>query len=316
MKIVVLDGAAVNPGDLSWAPLEALGECEVYPRTAPEEVLARAQGAEVLLTNKTVLTSEVVAQLDGLRYIGVLATGTNVVDVKGAKSRGIVVTNIPMYSTASVAQLVFAHILHWAHDVAGHAQSVRDGQWSRSEDFSYWLQPLRELTGLTLGIIGFGAIGQATAQLARAFGMQVVANTHIANQELPHETRWALLDDLLQESDVVSLHCPLLPQTRHLINEARLRQMKPDALLVNTSRGPLIDEDALAKALAEGWIGGAGLDVLAVEPPPAQHPLYEAPHCTITPHIAWATQTARTRLMDIAISNVKAFLEDNPQNTL
>jgi glycerate dehydrogenase len=375
VRIVVLDGHTLNPGDLSWDALKALGSCDVYDRTGPAQVVERAAGAEIALTNKTVLSRMAITQLPQLRYIGVLATGYNVVDVEAARQRGICVTNVPAYGTPSVAQMVFAHLLHFTQHVSEHSRSVHDGDWSRSPDFCYWNYPLVELAGLTMGIVGLGRIGRQTAQLALAFGMKVIyfdvtpagsvparasgtcvegvgkpGNATLprgvekrAKQELgvpgpfplsnrgpevrdktpygvttnvPEEVVAVDLDTLFRDSDVVSLHCPLTQDNRGFVNRQRLEMMKPTAFLINTSRGPLIDEPALAEALNRGRIAGAGLDVLCEEPPRPDNPLLHAPNCTITPHIAWATQAARQRLMDIAASNVRAFLQGRPQNVV
>lgn len=314
-RIVVLDGYALNPGDLDWTPLHALGACTIYERTPVGLILERSQGAQVLLTNKTLLTRQTLEQLPRLRYIGVLATGYNVVDVSAAKERGVVVTNVPGYSTDSVAQLVFALILELTHHVGHHAGTVRDGKWSQNADFCYWEHPLLELKGLTMGIVGYGQIGQAVARIAQAFGMRVLVHTRthpavIAGIEL---VSW---EELLKEADVVSLHCPLTPQTQGLINTSTLALMKPSAFLINTGRGPLIVEADLAKALTEGKISGAGLDVLCVEPPLADNPLLAAPHCFITPHLGWATKAARIRLMNVVAANLAAYLKGEPQNVV
>ncbi|MGC8988950.1 MAG: D-2-hydroxyacid dehydrogenase [Verrucomicrobiia bacterium] len=316
MRIVVLDGYTLNPGDLDWSPLEALGSCIIYPRTPLDQVLARAMGAEIVLTNKTILNRETIMQLPALRYIGVLATGYNVVDVAAAKERGIIVTNVPTYGTASVAQMVFAHLLNLTQHVAAHAESVRAGDWTRSEDFCYWRYPLVELAGLTMGIVGFGRIGRETGKLARAFGMKVIYHDVFAASVPAHEGTSVDLDTLFRESDVVSLHCPLTETNRGLVNAARLDLMKPTAFLINTSRGPLVDERALAEALNSGRIAGAGLDVLCVEPPSPDNPLLTAKNCFITPHIAWATRAARQRLLETAVANVRAFVQGKPENVV
>ena len=316
MKIVVLDGYALNPGDLSWEALEALGDCTVHDRTSPADTIPRAQGARVLLTNKTVLSGEILRRLPDCRYIGVLATGYNVVDVDTAAERGIVVTNVPTYGTRSVAQMVFAHLLNLAQHVGHHARTVREGRWARSPDFCYWDEPLVELDGKTMGLVGLGRIGTATAELARAFGMDVVGYDRLADPSAGGRCTPVALDEVFRRSDVVSLHCPLTPETEHLVDAARLRLMKPTAFLINTSRGPLVDERALAEALHARRLAGAGLDVLAVEPPPPDSPLVSAPNCHITPHIAWATRQARARLMAVATANVKAFLAARPQNVV
>jgi len=316
MKIVVLDGYTLNPGDLSWDRLEALGDCSVYDRTAPEDTVKRAGGAEIVLTNKTVLSADIIRLLPRLRYIGVLATGYNVVDVEAAGERGIPVTNVPTYGTASVAQMVFAHLLNLTQHVAHHAETVRDGRWTACPDFCYWDMPLLELAGSTLGIVGFGRIGRAVAELARAFGMKVVVHDVIVPAEMPDGCRMVGLEQVFREADVLSLHCPLTPRTQKLVNAERLALMKPTAFLINTSRGPLIDEPALAEALNASRLAGAGLDVLSTEPPAADNPLLTAKNCYITPHIAWATRSARQRLLNIAIDNVAAFIAARPQNVV
>jgi len=316
MQIVVLDGHTLNPGDLSWAELHKLGQCYIHDRTLSDDIVRRAQEAEIVLTNKTQLSKETIAHLPKLRYIGVLATGYNVVDVEAAHKQNVCVTNVPAYSTVSVAQMVFAHLLNLTQHVAEHGQSVQAGTWSRSQDFCYWNFPLVELANLTMGIIGLGRIGQTTARLALDFGMKVVY-FDVEKSITPQVDAEAVdLDTLFRESDVVSLHCPLNDSNFRLVNEQRLQLMKPTAFLINTSRGPLIDEKALADALNTGKIAGAGLDVLSREPPEADHPLLKAKNCYITPHIAWATRAARQRLMDIAVANVRAFLNDKPQNVV
>ncbi len=314
MRIVVLDGHTLNPGDLDWDALQVLGSCEIYDRTPPDQVVSRAQGAQIVLTNKTVLARESIEHLQQLKYIGVLATGYNVVDIEAAKRRAICVTNVPAYGTPSVAQLVFAHLLNLTQHVAEHAQSVRAGAWSQCDDFCYWNFPLVELAGLTMGIVGFGRIGRETAKLARAFGMKVIY--YDVSPVSSSEARPVDRDTLFPDSDVVSLHCPLTQANREFVNKQRLEMMKPSAFLINTSRGPLVDEAALAEALNAGRIAGAGLDVLCEEPPRADNPLLSARNCYITPHIAWATRSARQRLMEIAIANVRAFLEGKPQNVV
>lgn len=314
MRIVVLDGHTLNPGDLTWDALKALGPCEVHDRTGPTQVVDRASGAQIVLTNKTVVARATIAQLPRLKYIGILATGYNVVDIDAARQRGICVTNIPSYGTPSVAQMVFAHLLHFTQHVGEHSQSVVNGDWSRSPDFCYWNYPLVELAGLTMGILGLGRIGRQTAKLALAFGMRVIYFDVTPQPAVPVEVVAVDLDTLFRESDVVSLHCPLTQDNEGLVNQQRLEIMKPTAFLINTSRGPLIDEPSLADALNRGRIAGAGLDVLCEEPPRLDNPLLRAKNCTITPHIAWATRAARQRLMDIAVSNVQAFIQGNPQN--
>jgi glycerate dehydrogenase len=314
MNIVVLDGYTANPGDLDWAPLAALGELTVHERTPAALTLARAQGAEALLTNKVVLGAADLAALPGLQYIGVLATGYNVVDTAAARQRGIVVTNIPAYSTPSVAQLVFALLLELTRGAGRHNALVHAGRWSASPDFAFWEGPQVELAGLTIGLVGFGAIGQAVARIARAFDMQVMVATRTPDPAAWSEVAFVDLDELFARADVVSLHCPLTKDTQGLVNADRLARMKPTAYLINTGRGPLVDEAALARALHAGQLAGAGLDVLAQEPPPADHPLLAAPNCVITPHLAWATTAARRRLLTTAVANLRAFMDGTPQN--
>lgn len=313
-NIVVLDGYTVNPGDLSWRELETLGACTVYDRTAADEVVPRCKEAEMVLTNKVPLDAATLLRLPRLRYIGVLATGYNVVDLEAASRQGIVVTNIPAYSTASVVQMVFAHLLNIVNRVQLHSESVRSGEWSHSADFSYMLSPQTELAGKTMGIVGLGHIGSKVAAVAHAFGMKVVAMTSKAQSELPEYVTPLPFEALLQASDVVSLHCPLTEATRCLINAATLPLMKPDAILINTGRGGLIDEQAVAEALRAGRLRAVGADVLSTEPPSEQNPLLTAPRCYITPHIAWATYEARVRLMRIATDNVSAYLSGVPVN--
>lgn len=307
MKIIVLDGYGLNPGDLTWKGFEELGELTVYDRTFPSELLERAAGAEALVTNKTLITSENMDALPDLKYIGVLATGYNVVDIDAAKARGIVVTNIPAYSTASVAQMVFAHILNITQRVGYYADENKQGRWTKNADFCYWDTHLVELQGKKMGIVGFGNIGQATARIAQAFGMEVCVYSSKPQFALPSGIKKMELDELFGECDVVSLHCPLTPDTKEMVNAERLSKMKPNAILINTGRGPLINEQDLADALNEGKIAAAGLDVLSVEPSVEGNPLLGARNCFITPHIAWATLEARTRLMDIAVQNLKSY---------
>ena len=316
MKIVVLDGYGLNPGDLSWSAWEALGEIKVYDRTSPSELLERSAGAEVLVTNKTLITANDMVSLPELKYIGVLATGYNVVDIDAAKARGIVVTNIPAYSTSSVAQMVFAHVLNITQRVGYYANENTQGRWTNNADFCYWDTNLVELDGKKMGIVGLGNIGKATARIALAFGMEVLAYTSKEQKDLPQGVKKVTLDELFAESDVLSLHCPLTPDTKEMVNAERLRMMKPNAILVNTGRGPLVNEQDLADALNEGRIAGAGLDVLSVEPALANNPLLSAKNCFITPHIAWATKEARTRLMDIAVNNLKSYQEGNIINNV
>lgn len=314
-SITVLDGHTLNPGDLDWSRLQALGECSIYDRTSPDSVVTRAADAQIVLTNKTVLDRPSIERLTALQYIGVLATGYNIVDVQAAADRGIAVTNVPTYGTQSVAQMVFAHLLNFTQHTAEHSCAVREGRWSDCPDFCFWDFPLVELAGLTMGIVGYGRIGRATARLARAFDMKVIAyESEASARDSNTDARFVELETLLTESDVVSLHCPLTPQTKNLITSERLSMMKSSAFLINTSRGPLIDDTALAIALNQGTIAGAGLDVLPVEPPPANNPLFAAKNCYITPHIAWGTRAARSRLLTTAIENVEAFVAGEPRN--
>lgn len=315
MKIVVLDGYALNPGDLSWEEIGKLGDFKVYDRTPPELTLERAKDADAIFTNKVIIDKEIINQLPKLKFIGVLATGYNVVDTAAARKAGITVCNIPAYSTASVAQLVFAHILHFTNNVAKHASSVHNGNWAKSTDFAYWLSPQSELAGKTLGIIGFGQIGQAVARIALAFGMKVIFN----NRSKKSSNLNALqvdLDTLLESSDFISINCPLTDENKGFINTAAIEKMKPSAFLINTGRGPLINEQDLADALNYKRIAGAGLDVLSVEPALPDNPLPKAKNCHITPHIAWATLEARQRLMQIAANNLRSFLSGNPINVV
>lgn len=311
MKIVVLDGYAANPGDLSWAPLEALGELTVYDRTPADQIAARIADAELVLTNKAVLSRELIAGAKKLKYIGVLATGYNVVDVAAAKELGVVVTNIPAYSTDSVAQLVFALLLEICHNVGHHSQAVHAGRWSANADFCFWDTPLIELAGKTMGIVGYGRIGHKVAEIARCFGMNVIAWTRT-----PRDPECVPLDELLARSDVISLHCPLFPETKNLINRDTIAKMKDGVILINTSRGPVVNDADLREALESGKVYAAGADVSTVEPIPADSPLLGAKNMFLTPHIAWATFEARERLMDIAVKNVEAFLAGTPVNTV
>jgi glycerate dehydrogenase len=347
MNIVVLDGFTLNPGDLNWEELKTLGSCQIYDRTNPADVAQRASNAEIVLTNKTELTGEHLRALPRLQYLGILATGTNIVDLAAARARNIPVTNVPAYGTKSVAQATFALLLELAQHVGHHAETVRQGQWSTCADWCYWDYPLIELDGLTMGIVGFGRIGKAVGEIAASFGMKVVAcgrsveGRVLTKEGTPHPgplpfrrgegeslaarqrsevygggLRFVDVETLFRESDVVSLHCPLTPETKHLVNRQTLSLMKPNGLLLNTSRGPLIDEAALAEALNSGRLAGAGLDVISVEPPPGDNPLLKAKNCIITPHLAWGTRAARSRLMKIAVQNVRAFLEGKPQNVV
>ncbi len=314
MKIVVLDGYTLNPGDLSWDELASMGECEIFDRTPAGQTIERAKNAEIILTNKTVIDGKIINALDNLRYIGVLATGYNVVDVAAASERGILVANVPSYGTSSVAQMTFAIILELANRVGHHSETVRNGCWCKSQDFCYWDYPLVELEGLTIGIVGFGRIGRAVAKIAQGFGMKVLASGK--SMKMPHFAGVTVsdLDTVLRKSDIVSLHCPLTDDNKGFINTQRLSVMKPNAFLINTSRGLLIDEKALADALDSGIIAGAGLDVLSVEPPKPDNPLLSAKNCFITPHISWATYAARERLIKIAIDNVRSFIDGKPKN--
>lgn len=312
MKITVLDGYTENPGDLSWEWLEKLGECTIYDRTPAELIAERTKGCDIVITNKTPLRKELLETLTNLRYIGLLSTGYNIVDWEFCKEKGIPVCNIPSYSTSAVAQLVFALILEHTNSVAVHSNSVHSGEWARSKDFCYWETPLTELDGKTMGIIGFGKIGKAVAKIASAFGMKVIAST---NHPSPYENvEFCDKDELLAKSDFVSLHCPLTPLTEGMVNAEFLSKMKHSAFLINTSRGQVVDENSLADALRNGIIAGAGLDVMTVEPPEADNPLFSLSNCHITPHIAWAGFETRERLMRIAKENVLAFLDGNPKN--
>lgn len=317
MKIVVLDGYTLNPGDLSWSDLQQYGELTVYERTPPSQMAERLAGAEIVFTNKTPLTREIFAQQPQIRFVGVLATGYNVVDIASAKERNIPVCNIPTYGTMAVAQFATALMLELCHRVGRHADSVRIGGWSNASDFCYWLNPLIELDGKTLGIIGFGRIGQAFAKVAQALGMRILAVDEYPNKALESETlRYTTLDDLYASADVISLHCPLFENNKGMINKESISKMKPGVLILNTSRGPLINEGDLAEALNTGRVAGAALDVLGVEPPPLSNPLFSAQNCIVTPHIAWATREARSRLMTVAGENLGAFLNGKPQNVV
>ena len=315
MKVVVLDGYALNPGDLSWSGIEKFGDCTFYDRTPPELTIERAKNADVVTTNKVIFDKNIIRQLPNLKYIGVLATGYNVVDVQAAKEAGITVTNIPAYSTASVAQMVFSHILNFAQNVSDHANSVSAGDWAKSIDFAYWKTTQIELVGKTLGIIGFGQIGQAVAKIGLAFGMKIIFNNR-SNKKVDFDASQVDLENLLAKSDFISINCPLTAENKGFIYTSTIEKMKPTAFLINTGRGPLINEQDLADALNAGKIAGAGLDVLSVEPATADNPLPKAKNCFITPHIAWATFEARTRLMNIASENLKAFIEGKPKNVV
>ncbi|MGM9702925.1 MAG: D-2-hydroxyacid dehydrogenase [Prevotella sp.] len=316
MKIVVLDGYGLNPGDLSWDALKELGDVTIYPRTTEEEVYQRSIDADIILTNKVVMSAEVIWELPKLKYIGVLATGYNVVDTEAAKDSDIVVTNIPAYSTDSVAQNTFAHILAIANRVEHYSDQNRNGRWSSNPDFVYWDTPLVELSGKTLGVVGLGRIGMKVAQIALCFGMDVFAVTSKHRADLPEGIRKTTLDGLLATSDILSLHCPLNRETHEMINAESLKKMKRGAILINTGRGPLVNESDVAEALKSGQLGAYGADVMCQEPPMADNPLFSAPNAFITPHIAWATYEARTRLMQIAVDNVKAFINGKPINVV
>ena len=311
MKIVVLDGYAANPGDLEWKAMETLGELTVYDRSTPEEVDERIGDAEIVLVNKVEMTREHMRNAKNLKYIGVLATGYNIVDIAAAKELGIVVTNIPAYSTDSVAQLVFALLLEITHHVGHHNAAVQAGLWSNNADFCFWDYPLTELAGKTMGVVGYGRIGRRVGEIARAFGMNVLAYTRT-----PRDPECVSFDELLAKSDVISLHCPLFPETKHLINRETIAKMKNGAILINTSRGPVVDDEALAEALRSGKLYAAAADVAAVEPIPADNPLLGLENMIFTPHFGWATAEARVRLMDISVANVKAFEEGNPVNVV
>ena len=316
MKIVILDGFTAQPGDLSWKALESIGELTVHDRTSPEETVGRAKDADIVLTNKVCLRKQELDQLPKLKYIGVLATGYNVVDLKTAHEHGILVTNVPAYSTESVAQMVFAHLLTVTNRTEHYAVKNRAGEWTTSPDFCYWDTPLTELAGKTFGIVGLGNIGRRVAVIAQAFGMKVVASTSKAADELPSGIEKLTMDELLKESDVLSLHCPLTSDTHHLINRQTLWKMKPSAILINTGRGPLVNDWDVADALKDHRLRAFCADVLTEEPPRADNPLLACEQAFITPHIAWATREARTRLIDVAVNNVRAFVEGKPINVV
>ena len=316
MKIVILDGYSVNPGDLSWEELEACGELTVYDRTNTEDILKRTKNADAILTNKVVISSEIIDKLPNLKYIGVLATGYNVVDIEAAKKRGITVTNVPAYSTNSVVQMTFAHILNLTNRVAHYAHENRKGKWSASPDFCYWDTNLGEIAGKTLGVVGLGNIGYKVACIARDFGMDVFACTSKKSADLPDGIQKVTFNGLLGISDILTLHCPLTPQTKEMINKDTLSQMKRGALLINTGRGALVNDKDVAQALCEGQLGGYGADVMTQEPPKPDNPLLSAPNAYLTPHIAWATLEARKRLVSIASANVAAFVQGSPKNVV
>ncbi len=312
MKIVELDGYTVNPGDLSWDGLKGLGDIVVYDRSNSEQVIERAKDADLILTNKVAITDHIMSQLPKLKYIGVLATGFNVVDIVAAKKYGIVVTNIPSYSTDSVAQMVFAHILNITNQVDHYANLNRNGRWSHNQDFCYWDTPLMELANKTIGIVGLGHIGTKVAKIARDFGMDVFAFTSKNATDLPAGIQKTSLTGLFSVSDILTLHCPLTPDTKEMINKESLKKMKRGTILINTGRGPLINEQDVADALECGQLGAYGADVMASEPPVADNPLLKQQHAYLTPHIAWASKEARMRLIEICIDNVKAFLDGHP----
>ncbi len=315
MKIVVLDGHTLNSGDLDWTPLKELGTCSIYPRTASDQIVERSQEADILLTNKTALSAETLSALPQLKYIGVLATGVNIVDLEAAEKQNIVVTNAPGYGAASVAQMVFALLLEMTQQVGHHAERVRQGVWTECPDFSFRERPLIELEGKTLGVVGYGRIGHKVARIGRGFGMRILVHTlHPEKYQQETGLDFVDVDRLFSESDVISLNCPLTVETGNLVNTARLARVKQGALLVNTGRGQLIDETAVAEALEEGYLGGYATDVLTEEPPSEDNPLFSAPNCIITPHMAWGTVEARQRLLDIVVENITAYQNGTPQN--
>jgi len=317
MKIVILDGYTMNPGDLSWDALNKFGEVVIYDRTPADKVVERCAGAEIIFTNKTPVSEDAINQLSSLKFIGVLATGFNIVNTEAAKKKNIVVSNVPAYSTASVAQLTFALLLELCHHVQRHSDTVMDGKWAVSPDWSYWDHPLVELYGKTIGIIGFGRIGQQVADIATAFGMNILGNSKTqTDQSLRKNFKWSGITHLLKNADVVSIHCPLFTETKGLINKESLQLMKRSSFLLNTSRGPVIVEEDLADALNNNVIAGAGIDVLSVETPSKDNPLFGAKNCIITPHIGWATKEARIRLMHATINNLSAYLNGDPVNVV
>lgn len=317
IKITILDGNALNPGDLSWEGFEEMGQVTLYDRTPQDKTAERIGDAEIVLTNKTAITREVLDQCPSIRYVGVLATGYNVVDVEAAREKGVVVTNIPSYGTDAVAQYAFALLLELCHHVGLHDESVKAGEWEHCPDFCYWKTPLMELAGKTMGIIGFGRIGQRTGKIAQAFGMKVLACDRYQNPKLENEScHYVSLEHLLAQSDVISLHCPLLPETKGLINRENIETMKKGVLIINTSRGDLVVEKDLAEALSSGKVGGAAADVVSTEPIRGDNPLLAAPNMIITPHMAWGAKESRQRLMDQAVRNLKAFLEGGEVNVV
>lgn len=317
MKIVILDGYALNPGDLTWDGLKKFGEVVVYDRTPANKILERAKGAEILFTNKTPLDEETIHQLSGLKFIGVLATGYNIIHTEAARKNGVIVSNIPGYGSYSVAQMTIALLLELCHHVQRHSDAVMGGTWSNSADWCFWQHPLVELSGKTMGIVGFGNIGQKVGDIAEAMGMKVLGTARSQSDQSHRKNfRWADLAEVFEQADVVSLHCPLSPETKGLINSGTLNKMKRSAFLINTSRGPLIVDQDLADALTQGVIAGAAVDVLSIEPPPKDHPLFHVKNCIITPHIAWATKEARARLMEMSLNNLEAFLAGAPINVV
>jgi glycerate dehydrogenase len=317
MKIVVLDGYTLNPGDISWDRLKTLGDVTIYDRTSAEEVVKRSDGAEVVLTNKTPLPAAIISQLTSLKFIGVLATGYNVVDIAAARQQGIAVSNVPDYGTTSVVQFTIALLLELCLRVQKHSDAVMEGRWAKSADWCFWDYPLMELAGKSLGIIGFGRIGERVAAAATALGMNIIGYSRTQTDQSHHQNfRWAGLNELLAQSDVVSIHCPLFPETKGLINRDTLAMMKRTAFLLNTSRGPIVVDEDLAEALNSDVIAGAGIDVLSVEPPSDNNPLFKAKNCIITPHIAWATKEARKRLMDIVVDNISSYQKGSPINVV
>jgi len=314
MRIVVLDGYTMNTGDLSWDALQRLGDCQIHDRTEAGQTLERAAGAQIVLTNKVVFDREVMESLPDLKYIGVTATGYNVVDLPAARELGVTVTNVPTYATASVAQFTFALLLELAHRAGRHGWTVREGKWTACPDFCYWDTTQIELAGLTLGLVGFGRIGQTVGQLGMAFGMNVIA--HDVVQPPTNWIHYVDLDTIFRDSDVVSLHCPLTADNEKLVNAERLATMKPTAFLINTARGPLVDEQDLAAALKSGNLAGAALDVLTVEPPAADNPLLKLDNCLVTPHMAWASRASRQRLINIVVANIQAFIKGEPENVV
>ena len=317
MKIVVLDGYTLNPGDISWDGLKALGDVTIHDRTPADKVVERAAGAEIVFTNKTPINEEAINQLSSLKFIGVLATGYNIVNTEAAKEKGIIVSNVPGYGTTSVVQMTIALLLELCLHVQRHSDAVMQGKWAKSADWCFWDYPLAELPGKTMGIIGFGRIGQQVGDVVTAFGMNIIGNSrHWTDQSGRKNFRWAEIPELLAQSDVVSIHCPLSPETKGLINKESLKTMKKSAFLLNTSRGPIVVDEDLADALNNDVIAGAGIDVLSSEPPPKDNPLFAAKNCIVTPHIAWATKEARIRLMDATVNNLSAFINGNPVNVV